>query len=80
MDLATARTFFGWCTVIHLGLLISSTVLLMATQNWVYTIHSKLFSISRESFDTMIYGFLGVYKLLFFFFCLVPWLALVLMS
>ncbi len=80
MDLATLQTFLGWCTVINMGLLLFSSLLLATAKNWVYGIHSKLFSISRESFNNMIYGFLGVYKLLIFVFCLVPWAALLIMS
>jgi len=80
MDLAILQTFLGWCTVIHMGLLLFSSLLLMVAKDWAYGIHSKLFSISRESFNTMIYGFLGVYKLLIFVFCLVPYIALLIMS
>jgi len=80
MNIELLRTFFGWCTVIHMGLLVFSSILIMVAKDWAYSIHSKLFSISRESFNTMIYGFLGVYKLLLFVFCLVPYIALLIMS
>ena len=38
--------------------------------------HSKLFPISREAFDLTIYGFIGLYKIVFVTFNLVPYLAL----
>ena len=80
MDLATLQTFLGWCTVIHIGLLLVSFILIAAAKNWVYAIHSKIFSISRESFDTLVYAFFGIYKLLLFVFFLVPWIVLRLLN
>jgi hypothetical protein len=44
--------------------------------DWVYQIHSKWFSISRDAFNVAIYSFIGLYKILIIMFNLVPWIAL----
>jgi hypothetical protein len=38
--------------------------------------HSKWFPMPRNTFNVVIYSFLGIYKMLFFAFSLVPYLAL----
>ena len=80
MDLATLKTFFGWCTVIHMGLLIYASLMVTVFRNWVYNLSIKLFPMTRETHTAVVYSFLGVYKLMIFVFALVPWVVLVLMS
>jgi hypothetical protein len=76
MDIQTLTAFFMWCTLINGGILILWSVLFMAAPNLVYRTQSRWFSLSRENFDLIFYCFLGVFKLLFIFFSLVPWIAL----
>ncbi|MHA1529353.1 MAG: DUF6868 family protein [Alphaproteobacteria bacterium] len=44
--------------------------------DWVYRMRSRWFPLPRETYDAMIYGFLGVFKMVFIVFNLVPYLAL----
>ncbi|MHC4173080.1 MAG: DUF6868 family protein [Planctomycetota bacterium] len=76
MDIDCIRAFFMWCTILNFALLLFSSLMCMCAGDWAYRIHSKLFSISRETFNVMIYSFLGLYKLLVFVFCLIPYIAL----
>ena len=76
MDINTVKAFFMWCTIINLAMLIFSSVMLAFAGNWVYGIHSKLFPLSREAFNVAIYSFLGLYKIIFIAFNLVPFIAL----
>ena len=80
MDLPTLTSFFMWCTIINGGLLIYSSVFLLCAPDLVYRIQSRWFPISRKSFDVVIYSFLGLFKILFFFFSLTPWLALLIIG
>jgi len=80
MDLITLQTFFGWCTLIHMGLLIAVSIMLIVLSNWVYRIHSKWFPMPRETYNAIVYSFLGVYKLMIWVFALVPWLALLIIN
>ena len=76
MTIQTLQSFFMWCSIINMGLLILSAVLITTASDWAYNMHSKWFNISRVTFNTVIYAFLGVYKMLILVFCIVPWIAL----
>lgn len=76
MDIQTLTTFFMWCTVINGGLLVLWTTMCMLAPNLVYRIQSKWFPISRETFDVVIYSFLGLFKIVFLVFNVTPYVAL----
>lgn len=80
MAIAALKTFFMWCTIINGGMLIVSSIMFMFVADWVYQIHSKWFSISREAFNVAIYSFIGLYKILIIIFNLVPWIALLIIG
>jgi len=52
----------------------------MSASDWVYRMHSKWFPLSRETFDVAIYSFLGLFKIVFFVFNAVPYLALLIIG
>lgn len=76
MDLAKLTQFFKWCTLINGALMAVWIIFCAMAPDWVYATQSHFFPIPRESFDLMIYGFLGLFKLLFLIFNAVPYLAL----
>ena len=76
MDITIVRAFFMWCTIINGALLIISFLICSFAGDWVYRMHSKWFPISREAFNVAIYSFFGLYKIFFWVFNLVPYIAL----
>ena len=80
MDLQTLTTFFMWCTILNIGILILWTVFCVFAVDFVYRIHSKWFSIPRETFDVVIYSFLGLFKIVFVVFSVVPYVALLIVA
>lgn len=70
------QSFFGWCTVINAVLLMVSFLFLSLAGDWIYKIHSRFFSLTRETFNIAWYGFMGLYKILIIVFCFVPWVVL----
>ena len=80
MDLQTLTTFFMWCTIMNGALLVLWTIMLILAPNLVYRIHSKLFPIPRETFDVVIYSFLGLFKIVFLVFNVVPYVALLIIG
>lgn len=80
MDIQILRVFFMWCTIINAGLLILASLILVCAGDWIYRIHSKLFPMPRETFNAIIYSFLGLYKTVLILFNLVPFLALLIMK
>ncbi|MDY0165367.1 MAG: hypothetical protein RBS80_02425 [Thermoguttaceae bacterium] len=80
MDLQTARAFFMWCTVINAALLAWSFLVCAYAGNWIYRMHSKWFPMPRETFNVVIYSFIGVYKVFVIVFNAVPYLALLIVG
>jgi len=76
MTLEILRDMLGWCTLINIGILLYWWLMIVFAQDWVYRMHTKWFQISRETFDAIQYGGIGLFKLAVIVFNLVPYLAL----
>ena len=76
MDIATLTSFFGWCTLINIAVLLFWVVFLMGAPDLVYRIQSRFFPIPRATYDVIIYSLLGAFKLTVIVFSIVPYLAL----
>ncbi len=75
MTAAELKTFLWHCTKLNFFfLLLNFVVLLFAEQ--VYGIHQYFYSGSLEAFENNLYIGMGMYKLFWIFFNLVPYLAL----
>ncbi len=80
MDIPILTNFFMWCSIINGGLLLLWSLLCMFAPNLVYRTQSIFFPIPRETFDIVIYAFLGLFKVVFTIFNLVPYLALLIIA
>ena len=80
MDIQTLTTFFMWCTIINGGLLILWIALCAFAPNLVYRTQSIFFPLPRETFDVVIYSFLGLFKLIFLVFNVTPYVALLIIG
>ena len=80
MDLESMRTFFLWCTLINFGLLAWWFGFFLLGRAWIKRIHGRWFQMTDEQFDALHYGGMGLLKIAWFFFNLVPYAALSLMA
>ncbi len=80
MDIQTLTAFFMWSSIINGGILILWTVLSAFAPNLVYRTQSILFPLPRETFDLVIYAFLGLFKIFFLVFNITPYLALLIIG
>jgi hypothetical protein len=80
MDIVTFRAFFGWCTIINAGILIFSFLFCAIAADWIYRMHTKWFTIPRETFNLAIYSFIGAMKLFVIFLNVVPYVVLVIIG
>ena len=71
---------FMWCTGLNVVLCTLTGVLCMCASDWMYGIHRKLFSVSRETFNTAVYGFLGFYKVHIMVFNVIPYIVLLIVG
>ncbi len=80
MDMQTLTAFFMWCTIINGSILILWAVFITLAPDLVYRTQSKWFPIPRETFNVVIYSFLGFVKVIFLFFNVVPYVALLIVG
>lgn len=80
LDMQALTAFFMWCTILNGGILILWTVFLVFMPDFVYRLQSTWFPIPRETYNVVIYAFLGLFKLLFLVFSAVPYIALLLIA
>ena len=80
MDMQTLTSFFMWCTIINGGLLIFWVLATMAIPKLVYKTQVAFFPMSRENFNMVFYLFLGIYKIFFIVFNVIPFIVLMIMG
>ena len=80
MAMQTLTAFFLWCTLINGGILILWTLFLVFAPDFLYRIQNRWFPIPRQTYDVVIYAFLGLFKLLFLVFGVTPYLALLIVG
>ena len=80
MDIQTLTLFFMWCTIMNGALLSLWTIICILAPDLVYRTQNKWFPIPRETFDVIMYSFLGVFKIIFLLFNVVPFVALLIVG
>ena len=76
MTLEVIRDVLAWCAVMNIILLLWWWLFFSLAHDWVYRMHNKWFKLSVETFDTIHYAGLAVFKMGFLLFNLVPYFAL----
>jgi hypothetical protein len=80
MDITTIRDFFMWCTIMNGALLFLTFIICVFARDFAYRMHSRWFTLSKETFDVVFYSFLGFFKIIVLAFNLVPYLALLIIA
>jgi len=80
MDIQALTTFFMWCTIINGSLLALWTIMWLLFPDLVYRTQNKWFPFPRETFTVIMYSFLGLFKIVFLVFNVVPYVALLIVG
>lgn len=80
MELETLRKFWMYCTIISATLLFFWSLIFLICPGLVYRTQKRWFPLSEENFGLVFYSFLGIFKIFFLIFHLIPYLALEIMS
>jgi hypothetical protein len=80
MNLQLLTDFFMWCTIINGCLLLLWTGLLLAAPELIYRTKKRWFPGSKETLLMAIYCFLGLFKMLYIMFNVVPFIALLIIG
>ena len=76
MNIEELIIFLGWLSVINIGVLLFSTMMVVLFRDFVANIHAKMFSISKDELPFAYFQYLAQYKTLTLIFNLAPYVAL----
>jgi len=76
MSIYQVREILMWCSIINVGLMIAMFLILWLGRDWVYKMHSRSFRMTESQFNVVVYSFLGMYKLFIYFFNIIPFIAI----
>jgi uncharacterized protein DUF6868 len=76
----TIREFIGWCTVINIGLMIFSAIIVIAFRGPILRIHAKMFNLDEKYLSRAYFQYLAQYKIAVIVFNIIPYFALKIMS
>jgi len=76
MSMEIVRDTLAWCIVINFCFLLWWFLFFTLAHDWTYKFHSKWFKMSVETFDTIHYAGMALFKIGLILFTLVPYLAL----
>lgn len=80
MDIEMLTRFLMWCTFLNVGLLVLASLMMAFVGDFVYRVQSRWFPMSRQTFNVVLYSFIGMYKIVVFVFNVIPWLALLIIG
>lgn len=76
----TLQVFFGWCSVINIGILLFSSVVVVTIRETAVRIHGRMFNLDEQALSKAYFYYLAHYKIAIIVFCIVPYFALKLMG
>jgi hypothetical protein len=80
MSLEILRNWLLVCGLINMAMLMLWAMMFIFARDWIYKVHTKWFKLSDEKFDSIHYSGMALYKLVIFFFNLVPYFALLIID
>lgn len=80
MGIQMLTGFFMWCTIINGSLLAFWIIMQLLAPDLLYSTQKKFFPIPRETFNIIMYSFLGIFKIVFLIFNVVPYVALLIIG
>ena len=76
MTLSQWQALLGWCAVINYGVLLLWFALYASAKEWLYRLHGRWFSLSKERYETVHLAGMTGYKLAIWLFNIAPYIAL----
>ena len=80
MTVEMVRAALGWCSVINIGFLMFSSILLIAIRGTASRIHGKMFNLDEKYLSQAYFQWLAQYKIAIIVFNVVPYFALKVMG
>ena len=75
LSIEQLTAFFGWCSVINVGLLLFSTLMIIVFKDPISAIHSRLLGQDKEKLQGLYMHYLAYYKIAIIMFNITPYFA-----
>lgn len=75
-DLNWLISFFGWCSVLNIGILLFAAICVICLRPLMVRIHNKIYGVSEQALPLFYLQYLAYYKMGILLFNLVPYFAL----
>lgn len=79
-SLETLTAFLGWCTILNIGMLALTGIMIMAMRGLMIRIHTSMFGVSEGDLPSIYFKYMAQYQTAIFVFNLAPYIALKLMA
>jgi len=79
MTVEALTTFFGWCSIINIAVMLLSTLAITLFRAPVVRIHSRTFQVNPDDLPMLYFNYLANYKIAIYMFNIVPYIALKIM-
>lgn len=76
MPIDHLTAFLGWCSVINIGILAITSIVIVLFKRPIAHIHGSMMELSRSNLNHLYFQYLAFYKVSIFIFNLVPYIAL----
>lgn len=76
MDTEKLTAFFKWCSIINGALLVLAILGVVLGPEFGHTLQSRMFQVAPGSLSAAMYMFLGIFKIFWLVFNIVPYVAL----
>lgn len=80
MTIELLTAFFKWTSILGIGTLILSAVLLRVLRHPFYRLHKQLFNIDETMIPIIAYCYLGLLKAFIIVFHIIPYIALLILQ
>ncbi len=75
-SLETLTVFLGWCTVLNVGMLALTAIMVMTMRGWMMRIHARMFGVSETDLPRLYFLYMAQYQMAIFVLNLAPYVAL----
>ena len=80
MDIQALTGFFMWCTIVNVALFAWAAVWFMVAPDFIYRVQSRFVPLPRDTYNAVVYAFLGGFKIVIITFNVAPLLALLIVA
>ncbi len=80
MAIETLTAFFMWCSIISVGVYALTALMILTVPDLIYRLQTQWLPLPRETYNTIIFSYMGAFKIILIIFVIVPYLSLLIIG